>query len=407
MPAGSALAPAHLHRERASDHPATASRAISSRRPEALELAGRGARQLAHDLDLPRPLVGRQRALQEPPHLRPQRLRLRGRIAGHHEHEGLDEAAVRLGPDDRRRRGRPGAGAGPIRSRPGPPTCPATLKKSSSRPQWTWPPSGLAAIDVAGPEPIAHEASGARDRAAASSPRPARACAPRGRLPRPPAPAGPPRPGSAGLRARHRRRPTIRRGSGPGRLASTMKIGLGGAEPVEDLDAEPLPPGGVDLRRQPLASRDAERAPERECRRRADRRGAAGRRPSAPRRRASGEPRASRRRPRPDPASPDADSVARAGAERDQEARCRGRRRRRASRWRRSRSAAVTPRTLQVVVAGGQRAVAVHRRLRRASRARRCRARMPSRRRPPARAPSGAWRARRSRWSKSIARGRA
>src|SRR6267142_934710 len=67
---------------------------------EALELPGRGAWQLAHDPDLPRPLVGRQRALQEPPHVGPQRLRLRGRITGHDEHERLDEAAGLLGAHD-------------------------------------------------------------------------------------------------------------------------------------------------------------------------------------------------------------------------------------------------------------------------------------------------------------------
>src|SRR4030081_1775659 len=123
---------------------------------EALELPGRGARQLAHDPDLPRPLVGRQRALQEPPHVRPQRLRLRGRIAGHDEHEGLDEAAGFLRAHDPaveharvpqqhrfyRDRGHP------LPGHLEEVVLAATVDVGTVR---------LSAIHVAGPEPVAHE----------------------------------------------------------------------------------------------------------------------------------------------------------------------------------------------------------------------------------------------------------
>src|SRR5215813_337616 len=37
--------------------------------------------------------------------------------------------------------------------------CPATLKKSSSRPQWVKNPSDVAHVDVARAEPVAHEGS--------------------------------------------------------------------------------------------------------------------------------------------------------------------------------------------------------------------------------------------------------
>src|SRR5258705_395748 len=64
---------------------------------EALELAGRGARQLAHDPDLAWPLMRRQRRLQEPSHVGPQHLRWARRVARHHEDERLDQPA-RLRP---------------------------------------------------------------------------------------------------------------------------------------------------------------------------------------------------------------------------------------------------------------------------------------------------------------------
>ncbi len=174
----------------------------------------------------------------------------------------------------------------------------------------------LPAVDVAGPEPVAHE-------------RPARVVEP---LPVARGLRGRAHPEHALLALRHR--PALRVQDPGGRARHRLarrpgaalagpvgehhEDGLGGAEAVEDLHAEPLPPGVVDLGGQPLAGRDAE-AHRAEGRRRAARRAAAGRRPSAPRRRSWAGSRASRWRPRPDPARPGADTSLRAGAERDQQ----------------------------------------------------------------------------------------